>query len=76
MNSGLDEDIASIANVNNLFFYKHFVKESLDSDSDDDPDMLLVVASLLHEDNEAMSGLCGVSIWCATVSLGHCLAPC
>jgi hypothetical protein len=69
-------DIASIANVNNLFFYKHFVEESLDSDSDNDPDMLLAVASLLHEDNEAMPELCGASIRCAAVSLGHCLAPC
>jgi hypothetical protein len=43
MDITLDEDIASIMSVNNEFFYKHFIEQWSDSDSDDDSDLMLVV---------------------------------
>jgi hypothetical protein len=47
-----DNDIAAIANLNNEFFYAHFFDES-DTDSDDDADLMVVVATVLSESNEA-----------------------
>jgi hypothetical protein len=40
MDKSLDEDIASIVSVNNEF-YKHFIEELSDLDSDDDSDLML-----------------------------------
>jgi hypothetical protein len=51
-----EDDIAAIVNLNNEFFYTHFFNESdTDSDtySDDDADLVVAVASVLHEENEA-----------------------
>jgi hypothetical protein len=48
MDSGSDNDIATIARFNNEFFYKDFIEYWLDSDS---ADLMVVVASILHEDN-------------------------
>jgi hypothetical protein len=47
-----DDDIAAIVNLNNEFFYTHFFDES-DTDSDDDADLIMVVATVLNEANEA-----------------------
>jgi hypothetical protein len=49
-NSPDANDIVTIVNLNNEFFYTHFFDES-DTDSDDDAD--LMVAVVLHEENEA-----------------------
>jgi hypothetical protein len=47
-----DDDIAAIANLNNEFFYVHFFVES-DTDSDDDADLMVTMATVLNEANEA-----------------------
>jgi hypothetical protein len=47
-----DDDIAAIVNLNNEFFYMHFFDES-DTDSDDDADLMVAVATVLNEYNEA-----------------------
>jgi hypothetical protein len=51
-NSSYDDDIAAIVNLSNEFFYMHFFDES-DTYSDDDADLVVVVASIPHEENEA-----------------------
>jgi hypothetical protein len=50
-NSSDDNDIAAIASLNNEFFYTHFFEES-DTESDDDANLMLAMASILHEENE------------------------
>jgi hypothetical protein len=50
--SSNDDDIATIVNLNNDFFYTHFFDESI-TEYDDDADLMAVVASVLHEENEA-----------------------
>jgi hypothetical protein len=48
-----NNDIAAIVNLNNEFFYAHFFDES-DTDSDDnDADLMVVVATIPNESNEA-----------------------
>jgi hypothetical protein len=47
-----DDDIAAIANLSNEFFYPHFFDES-DTNSDDDADLMVAVATVLNEANEA-----------------------
>jgi hypothetical protein len=47
-----DDDIAAIVNLNNEFFYTHFDDES-DTDSNDDVDLMVVMATVLNEQNEA-----------------------
>jgi hypothetical protein len=47
-----DNDIVAIVNLNNMFFYSHFFEES-DTESDGDADLMVAVASVLHEENEA-----------------------
>jgi hypothetical protein len=42
----------TIVNLNNLFFYAHFIEES-DTESDNDADLMVAMASVLHEENEA-----------------------
>jgi hypothetical protein len=42
-----DDDIAAIVNLNNEFFYMHFFNES-DTDSDEDADLMVVVATILN----------------------------
>jgi hypothetical protein len=44
--------IAAIVNLNNEFFYTHFFDES-NTDSDDDADLMVAVATVLNESNEA-----------------------
>jgi hypothetical protein len=51
-NSSDDDDISTIANLNNEFFYTHFFKDWPDSEFDDDADLMVAVASILHEENE------------------------
>jgi hypothetical protein len=46
-----DDDIAAIVNLNNEFFYTHFYES--DTDSDDDADLVVAVATILNEANEA-----------------------
>jgi hypothetical protein len=50
--SSSDDDIADIVNLNNEFFYTHFFDE-FDTDSDDDVDLMVAVATVLNEANEA-----------------------
>jgi hypothetical protein len=52
MDRSSDDNIAAIINLNNQFFYTHFFDES-DTESDDDADLMVAVASDLHEENEA-----------------------
>jgi hypothetical protein len=47
-----DADIAAIVNLNNEFFYMHFFDES-GTESDDDAELMVVLATVLHEENEA-----------------------
>jgi hypothetical protein len=47
-----DNDIAAIVNLNNQFFYTHLFDES-DTESDDDADLMVAVARVLHEENKA-----------------------
>jgi hypothetical protein len=47
-----DDDIAAIINLNNEFFYTHFFDES-DTDSDDDADLMVAMATILNESYEA-----------------------
>jgi hypothetical protein len=47
-----DDDIVAIVNLNNQFFHTHFFDES-DTESDDDADLMVAMASVLHEENEA-----------------------
>jgi hypothetical protein len=47
-----DDDIAAIVNLNNEFFYTHFNDKS-DTDSDDDADLMVAVATVLNEQNKA-----------------------
>jgi hypothetical protein len=47
-----DDDIAAIVNLNNEFFYTHYFDES-GTDSDNDADLMVAVASVLREENEA-----------------------
>jgi hypothetical protein len=54
MDISLDEDISSMVNTNNEFFYKQFVEASSNKDSDDDSDVLLAAPSILHDHNKAM----------------------
>jgi hypothetical protein len=47
-----DDDIAAIVNLNNEFFYTHFF-DKFDTKSDDDADLMVAVATVLNEANEA-----------------------
>jgi hypothetical protein len=47
-----DDDIVAIVNLNNEFFYTHFDDES-DTDFDDNADLMVAVATVLNEQNEA-----------------------
>jgi hypothetical protein len=47
-----DDDFAAIVNLNNEFFYMHFFDES-DTNSDDDADLIVAMATILNEANEA-----------------------
>jgi hypothetical protein len=47
-----DDDIAAIVNLNNQFFYTYFFDKS-NTESDDDADFMVAVASILHEKNKA-----------------------
>jgi hypothetical protein len=51
-NSSNEDDIAAIVNLNNEFFYTHIFDES-DTDSDNDANLVVAVANVLHEENEA-----------------------
>jgi hypothetical protein len=50
--SSSDDDIAAIVSLNNQFFYTHFFENS-DTESDDDADLMVTVAAVLNEQNEA-----------------------
>jgi hypothetical protein len=72
-----DDDIAAIVSLNNQFFYTHIFEES-DTKSDDDADLMVVVASVLHDENEAYmpqwrgSMLGELPIWTATGRTATC----
>jgi hypothetical protein len=51
--SSYDDDISTIVNLNNEFFYTHFFKDWSDSESNDDVDLMVAMASILHEETEA-----------------------
>jgi hypothetical protein len=46
-----EDDIVVIVNLNKKFFYMHFFDKS-DTDSNDDADLVVAVASVLHEENK------------------------
>jgi hypothetical protein len=52
MHSISDDELATIAILNNEFFYKHFIEDCSDSDSDDDSDLVVGATSILHEESE------------------------
>jgi hypothetical protein len=52
MDKSLDDDISSIASLNNEFFYTYFFEDWSDSKSDDNADLMVAMASILHEENE------------------------
>jgi hypothetical protein len=56
-----DDDIAAIVNLNNEFFYTHFFDES-DTNSDDDADLMVAVATVLNESNEGYMPQCRGSV--------------
>jgi hypothetical protein len=47
-----NDDIVTIVNLNNEFFYRYFFDES-DTDTDDDANLMVAVATVLNEANEA-----------------------
>jgi hypothetical protein len=47
-----DDKIAAIVNLNNEFFYTHFFDDS-DTDSNDDANLMVAVATVLNVANEA-----------------------
>jgi hypothetical protein len=51
MDNSLDDQISTIAILNNKFFYKHFFEDW--SVLDDDSILMVVVASIVHEENGA-----------------------
>jgi hypothetical protein len=50
--SSNDDNIAAIVSLNNQFFYTHFFEDS-DIESDDDVDLMVAVATVPNEENEA-----------------------
>jgi hypothetical protein len=52
MDNSSDDEISTIASLNNEFFYTHFFEDWSDSESDDDFNLMVAVASSLHEENE------------------------
>jgi hypothetical protein len=53
MDSCSDDDISTIANLNNEFIYTYFFDDWSDSESDDDANLMVVVASILHEETRS-----------------------
>jgi hypothetical protein len=51
MDSSWDDDISTIANLNNEFLYTHFFEDWSDFESGDDADLMVAMASILHEEN-------------------------
>jgi hypothetical protein len=51
-NNSDDDGIATFVSLNNQFFYMHFFEDS-DTESDDDADLMVAMASVLHEENGA-----------------------
>jgi hypothetical protein len=51
MDSSLDNEISTIASLNNKFFYRHFFKDW--SVSDDESVLMVAMASIVHEENGA-----------------------
>jgi hypothetical protein len=49
MDSISDDKISTITSLNNEFFYKHFFEDWLDSESDDDSNLMVAMASFLHK---------------------------
>jgi hypothetical protein len=52
MGSSSDDHISTIASLIDEFFYTHFFEYWSDSESNNDPDLMVAVARILHEDNE------------------------
>jgi hypothetical protein len=50
--SNWDDDIEAIADLNNEFFYTHFFENWLDTEYDDDSNLMVTCASILNEKNE------------------------
>jgi hypothetical protein len=72
MDNSSDADIAFIMSVNK-FFYKHFIAQWSDSDSDEDFNLMLAVKIILQEDNEAQLHHCKDSKPDRAKSLDHSL---
>jgi hypothetical protein len=52
MDNSSDDEISTIASLNNGFFYTYFLKNWSDSEFDDDSDLMVAVASILNQENE------------------------
>jgi hypothetical protein len=60
LDSSLDDEISTIANLNNEFFYTHLFEDWSDSKSGDDSDLMVRVASIIHKENEVYMPQCRV----------------
>jgi hypothetical protein len=52
MDSSSDDEISTIASLSNEFFYKHFFKDWSESESNNDSDLMVAMASILHEESD------------------------
>jgi hypothetical protein len=52
MDSRSDDEISTIAFLNNEFYWKHFFGDWSDLESDDDSYLMAAEASILYEENE------------------------
>jgi hypothetical protein len=52
MDSSSDDEISTIASLSNEVFYKHFFKDWSESESNNDSDLMVAMASILHEESE------------------------
>jgi hypothetical protein len=54
MDSSSDDDISTIANLNNEFFYTHFFDDWSNSEFEDDAYLMVAVASILHKETRSI----------------------
>jgi hypothetical protein len=49
MDNSSDDELGTIASLKNEFVYKHFIEDCLNLDWNDDSDLMVAVASIVHE---------------------------
>jgi hypothetical protein len=52
MDISSDDELDTIASLNNELFYKHFIEDCSDSVSDKDSNIMVAVVSILHEESK------------------------